>query len=181
MKNALVVYESMFGATRQVAEAVADGLSRSTRCTVVEVGGAPTVVDKDVDLIVIGAPTHAFGLSTPDTRHQAQKETNTPVISRDLGVREWLAALVLLSSRTRTAAFDTHVKQRWVPGSAAHRIAHALAHKGLAEAQEPVSFRVDGKTGPLLDGELARAQDWGETLARHLTEVPTESTTHTAR
>ena len=37
MKNALVVYESMFGATRQVAEAVADGLSRSTRCTVVEV------------------------------------------------------------------------------------------------------------------------------------------------
>ena len=97
MKNALVVYESMFGATRQVAEAVADGLSRSARCTVVEVGDAPTVVDKDVDLLVIGAPTHAFGLSTPDTRHEAQKETNTPVISRDLGVREWLAALVLLS------------------------------------------------------------------------------------
>src|SRR6478735_7952093 len=101
MKNALVVYESMFGATRQVAEAVADGLSRSTRCTVVEVGGAPTVVDKDVDLLVIGAPTHAFGLSTPGTRHEAQKET--PVISRDLGVREWLAALVLLSPTTRTA------------------------------------------------------------------------------
>ena len=175
MKNALVVYESMFGATRQVAEAVADGLRRSTRCTVVEVGAAPTVVDNDVDLLVIGAPTHAFGLSTPDTRNEAQNETSTPVISRDLGVLEWLAALVLLSPKTRTAAFDTHVKQRWVPGSAAHKIAHALAHKGLTAAQEPVSFRVDGKTGPLLDGELARAQEWGTALGR-LTDVTAPST-----
>ena len=176
MKNALVVYESMFGATRQVAEAVADGLRESTRCTVVEVGAAPTVVDKDVDLLVIGAPTHAFGLSTPDTRHEAQKETSTPVISRDLGVREWLAALVVLSPQTRTVAFDTHVKQRWVPGSAAHKIAHALAHRGLTEAQEPVSFRVEGKTGPLLDGELVRAQDWGAELGHSLVdEGSTES------
>ena len=178
MKNALVVYESMFGATRQVAEAVADGLSRSTRCTVVEVGGAPTVVDKDVDLLVIGAPTHAFGLSTPDTRHEAQKETNTPVISRDLGVREWLAALVLLSPTTRTAAFDTHVKQRWVPGSAAHKIAHSLAHKGLTRVHEPVSFRVDGTTGPLLDGELARAQQWGAELGRSLVDAAPASLDH---
>ena len=178
MKNALVVYESMFGATRQVAEAVADGLSRSTRCTVVEVGGAPTVVDKEVDLLVIGAPTHAFGLSTPDTRHEAQKETNTPVISRDLGVREWLAALVLLSPTTRTAAFDTHVKQRWVPGSAAHKIAHSLAHKGLTRVHEPVSFRVDGTTGPLLDGELARAQQWGAELGRSLVDAAPASLDH---
>ena len=178
MKNALVVYESMFGATRQVAEAVADGLSRSARCTVVEVGDAPTVVDKDVDLLVIGAPTHAFGLSTPDTRHEAQKETNTPVISRDLGVREWLAALVLLSPTTRTAAFDTHVKQRWVPGSAAHKIAHSLAHKGLTEAQGPVSFRVDGTTGPLLDGELTRAQQWGAELGRSLVDAAPASPDH---
>jgi len=178
MKNALVVYESMFGATRQVAEAVADGLSRSTRCTVVEVGDAPTVVDKDVDLLVIAAPTHAFGLSTPDTRHEAQKETNTPVISRDLGVREWLAALVLLSPTTRTAAFDTHVKQRWVPGSAAHKIAHSLVHKGLTEAQGRVSFRVDGTTGPLLDGELARAQQWGAELGRSLVDAAPASLDH---
>ncbi len=171
MKNAIVVYESMFGGTRQIAEAVADGLMRSMRCTLVEVSGAPTVVDKDVDLLVIGAPTHAFGLSTPDTRHAAQKETSTPVISPDLGIREWLAALVVLSPQTRTAAFDTHVKQRWVPGSAAHKIARALAHKGLTPAQEPVSFRVDGTTGPLLDGELTRAREWGAALGHRLTDV----------
>ena len=171
MKNALIVYESMFGGTRQVAEAVAAGLRGSARCTVVEVGAAPTVIDEDVDLLVIGAPTHAFGLSTPDTRRAAQDETTTPVISRDLGVREWLAALVVLSPRTRTAAFDTHVKQRWVPGAASHKIAHALARKGLSPVAEPISIRVDGTTGPLLEGELDRARTWGEALGRRLTEV----------
>ena len=101
MKNAHIVYESMFGGTRRVAEAIADGLSPSTRCTVTEVGDAPTVVGPDVDLLVIGAPTHAFGMSTPDTRHEAQSETSQPVISRELGVREWLAAR---SSSHRTPA-----------------------------------------------------------------------------
>jgi hypothetical protein len=170
MKNVVVVYESMFGGTRKVAEAVADGLSRSARCTLVEVSDAPTVVGDDVDLLVIGAPTHAFGLSTPDTRREAQGETESPVISRELGVREWLAALVVLSPRTSTAAFDTHVKQRWVPGSAAHRIARHLADKGLSSAARPVSFRVDGITGPLVDGELDRAREWGGSLGEQLSD-----------
>jgi hypothetical protein len=174
MKNVLIVYESMFGGTRKVAEAVADGLGRSARCTVVEVGDAPTVVDPDVDLLVVGAPTHALGLSTPDTRREAQGETETPVISPELGVREWLAALVVLSARTSTAAFDTHVKQRWVPGSAAHRIARHLARKGLSSAGGPVSFRVEGMVGPLVEGELDRARGWGESLASHLTAETTQ-------
>ena len=117
MKNALIVYESMFGGTRRVAEAIADGLSPSTRCTVTEVGDAPTVV---------------------------------------------------LAPHTRTAAFDTRVKQRWVPGSAAHKIARAMTHKGLSPVQEPISFRIEGKTGPLLDGELARARHWGDVLGHRL-------------
>ena len=179
MKNALIVYESMFGDTRQIAHAVADGLRRSASCSVVEVGDAPTVVDHDVDLLVVGAPTHAFGLSTRETRREAQGESATPVVSPELGVREWLAALVVLSPRTRTAAFDTHVKQRWVPGSAAHKIAHALARKGFAPAQEPASFRVEGKTGPLLKGELERARQWGEELGHRLTDVTAKSTEST--
>ena len=68
-----------------------------------------------------------------------------------------------------------HVKQRWVPGSAAHRIAHALVHKGLSPAVEPLSFRVEGMTGPLLEGELDRAREWGEALGERLTEVTAPS------
>jgi hypothetical protein len=169
--HVLLVYESMFGGTRRVADAIADGLTSSADCTVVEVAHAPTVIGRDVDLLVVGAPTHAFGLSTPDTRREAQTETTYPVLSPEFGVREWLAALEVHSGTTRTAAFDTRVKQRWVPGSAAHRIAHALSHKGLAPAAEPTSFRVEGKTGPLLAGELDRAREWGAALGTALTTV----------
>lgn len=176
MKNALIVYESMFGSTREVAQAVADGLSGSMSCHMVEVGDAPTVIRDDVDLLVIGAPTHAFGLSTPDTRREAQSETTQVVLSRELGVREWLAALVVLSPRTRTATFDTHVKQRWVPGSAGSKIAHALSRKGLSAAEkEPISFRVEGKVGGLLEGEMERAREWGTALGQRLSEMTTQA------
>jgi Flavodoxin domain len=167
--TALIVYESMFGATRRIAEAIAEGLSTSADCTVVEVGHAPSVIGHDVDLLVIGAPTHAFGLSTPETRREA--ETVGKVISRELGVREWLAGLIVLTPIIRTAAFDTRVKQRWVPGSAAHRIERAAKHKGLTPGAEPMSFRVEGKTGPLLAGELDRAREWGEVLGLELTAL----------
>ena len=176
MNHAVIVYESMFGGTRRVAEAIADGLARTGSCTVVEVAHAPTVISRDTDLLVIGAPTHAFGLSTRDTRREAQEETPSPVISAELGVREWLAALVVLTPHTRTAAFDTRLKQRWLPGSAAHKIARTLAHQGLTPAADPVSFRVEGTTGPLLDGELARARGWGEALGRQLTSAPAQPT-----
>jgi len=172
--NAIVVYESMFGSTRGIAEAIAAGLSTSVSCTLVEVGKAPTVIDRDVDLLVVGAPTHAFGLSTPETRREAQTDTVQPVISREMGVREWLPALVVLSTRTRTAAFDTHVKERWIPGSASHRIARALRHKGVAAAASPVSFRVAGLTGPLLPNELERAREWGATLAAQVDQARSE-------
>ena len=120
MDNAVIVYESMFGGTRRVAEAVADGLARSARCTVVEVGQAPTVIG-DIDLLVVGAPTHAFGMSTPDSRREAQRETTQPVISRELGVREWLASLIVLSTgglrHPRQAALGTRIRRptptRW--------------------------------------------------------------------
>ena len=54
---ALVVYESMFGNTRQIAEAVAEGLGSAMEVRVVEVGTAPPVVGEDVALLVVGGPT----------------------------------------------------------------------------------------------------------------------------
>ena len=68
------------------------------------------------------------------------------MIWREIGVRDWLPGLVVLRTLRRTAAFDTHVKERWIPGSAAHRIARALRHKGVAAATAPGSFRVEGLT-----------------------------------
>jgi hypothetical protein len=177
MKNALVVYESMFGHTRDVAAAIADGLSQAANAniTLVEVSQAPTVVADDVDLLVVGAPTHAFGLSTPDTRGEAKDKRSQPLVSAGIGVREWLAALPTSTSRTRMATFDTHVRQRWVPGHAAPKIAHALTRMGLSADGKPASFYVDATMGPLLPGELRRAREWGQRLSRQLLDAGTSA------
>ena len=60
MQRALVIYESMFGNTRAVAEAIADGLRSRFETEIVEVRGAPVEIPDDVSLVVIGGPTVGF-------------------------------------------------------------------------------------------------------------------------
>jgi flavodoxin len=73
--RSLVVVESMFGNTRMIADAVANGLSAAGPVTVVEVGDAPVAPNEDVALLVVGAPTHAFSLSRANTRRAARTPT----------------------------------------------------------------------------------------------------------
>jgi flavodoxin len=58
----LVVYESMFGNTEQVARAIAAGVRESMDVELTEVAAAPPDVGP-VALIVAGGPTHAFSMS----------------------------------------------------------------------------------------------------------------------
>lgn len=55
--HALVVFESMFGNTKRIAEVVARGLSERADTDLAEVGGAPAQLPEDVDLFVVGGPT----------------------------------------------------------------------------------------------------------------------------
>ena len=70
--RALLVYESMFGSTSEVARAVREGLTaEGVDVALHEVRSAPAAADADFDLLVVGAPTHAFSLSRPTTRRDA--------------------------------------------------------------------------------------------------------------
>jgi flavodoxin len=61
--RALVVYESMYGNTREVADNIADGLRTEYEVTLVPVAEATGDMVADADLLVAGAPTHMHGLS----------------------------------------------------------------------------------------------------------------------
>lgn len=123
---------------------------------------------REFDLLVVGAPTHVHGLSSRRSRKGALEQQG-----RDgevgIGVRGWLERLPFLG-RPPVAVFDTRAhKPELLVGSAAHRIAHRLRKRGYRLAVEPESFFVDGTPGPLADGELERAEEWGNMLANEVT------------
>jgi hypothetical protein len=161
--RALVVYESMFGNTRTIAEAIAAGLrSSGIDVDVVEVGSAPGGPGEDVGLLVVGAPTHALSLSRPESRASAGEQIDGPVLSMGIGLREWLASLP--TGDTLVAAFDTHIDRK-VPGAASRAALKRLRRRGYRVAQPAESFFVSDTVGPLVDGEVARAERWGIELA----------------
>lgn len=164
--DALVVVESMFGNTRQVAEAVAEGLSAggARRVAVVDVAQAPTAVPEGVGLLVVGAPTHVFGMTRASTRRSAVDAGAHPA-SVDRGVREWLLELDVPAHAVPAAAFDTRVGLRVPSGSAARAVLRRLRRCGFRPAARATTFYVEGN-GPLVDGELDRARAWGERLVR---------------
>lgn len=163
--RALVVYESMFGNTREVAHAVAKGLQESMTTDLVEVGTAPTVLGDDISLLVVGGPTHAFGLTRPSTREDAaNRVAGTPLVSTGTGLREWLGALGRTPNRIAAAAFDTKANRPRLPGSAARAAHKRLRWLRFTTIAAPNSFYVADMTGPLIEGELDRAYRWGEAL-----------------
>jgi Flavodoxin len=161
--RALVVFESMFGNTERIAKAVAAGIADRMQVDVVEVGSAPEQLPSDVALLVVGGPTHAFGMSRPATREDATRQAHGHVVSEKLGIREWLEALDS-SKGVPASAFDTRIKSRWAPGSAARGAQKRLTRLGYSSAASAQTFYVAGTPGPLLEGEVARAQQWGERL-----------------
>jgi hypothetical protein len=173
--RALVVFESAFGNTEKVARAIEQGLTSVVPTRAVEVGDAPLELDGDIDLLVVGGPTNAFGMSRPGTRAQAAKQATHGVVSKGIGIREWLAALRGPAPRL-AAAFDTRFKKpRLVTGSAARGVEKRLRELGCTVAAPAESFFVSGTTGPLLDGEVERARSWGERLGSLVEQAASRS------
>lgn len=160
--NTLVVYESMWGNTRAVAEAVAEHLGDEV--TLVDVTDAPARLPADVDLLVVGGPTHAFSMSRASTRRDAVgKGATTDHVER--GIREWLDDVVA-TGPVDVATFDTRVGSvRHLPGSAARAAGRNVRRHHLGHLVDTASFYVEDMAGPLSDGELDRARAWGASLA----------------
>ncbi|MFF0526761.1 flavodoxin family protein [Nocardia amikacinitolerans] len=166
--RARVVYESMFGNTSAIAEAIAEGISAHVTVEVLDVTTAAQLPEPTVDLLVVGGPTHVFGLSRARTRRDAATRT-TATVAVDTGIREWLDSALPVPEGARAAAFGTRAAHpRWLPGSAARGIGRRLRGLGYRLVSEPTDFHVEAMTGPLSDGELARARRWGAQLAAEL-------------
>ena len=179
MKQALIIYESMYGNNEQVAYAIAQGLATQMRVDVMEVSSAPPRVDMSIDLLVVGGPTHMTRMSSEKSRSRAvddvDEEDWEPL--SETGVREWLTRLRARGEMGRgaAAAFGTNLNEpRWFSklGQASHAIARRLKRLGFQLIEPPETFFVDEAQGPLSEGEVERAHRFGVQLARHFAEAP---------
>lgn len=112
----VIVFESMFANTRQIAEAIADGARDPALVSVVNVNDITLPVLENANIVIVGAPTHAHTLSRPATRAEAVKEAADPTKGLALepnaestGIREWLETAPSLpdSSRHSTRALTS--------------------------------------------------------------------------
>lgn len=167
----LVVYESLYGRTHAIAEAIAAGLRPHGEVRVVPVLDAGTDMIAWADLVVAGGPTHIHGMSRSKSREDGRARATKPgstltldPAASDSGVREWLDALVKVDG-TSAAAFDTRATgPALITGKASGAIARGLRHRGFRLVADPESFLVDSQT-ELVAGELDRATEWGTQLA----------------
>jgi hypothetical protein len=171
---AVVVYESMFGNTHAIADAIGKGLGQGLEpvdnVVVVPVVEAGRERLGDADLLVVGGPTHFHGMSRTRTRRwaaaTAQKRKNDLVLDRDAqgpGVRDWLTSLG--RGHTKVAAFDTRFKGPAIlRGRASRPISRRLRRHGFEVVAKPESFFVTLQNH-LEPGEEARAREWGKRLA----------------
>lgn len=159
----LVIYDSLYGNTQKIAQAIGEGLAgvaeASASVEVVRAGDARPVQLAGLDLLLVGAPTHGC---RPSPAMHAFLE----------GIPK--AAL----AGVKVAAFDTRTDVAKLKGGlrtigkildhfgyAALRISSSLEKKGGRVVKSPEGFFVQDTQGPLADGELERAANWGRQFA----------------
>jgi hypothetical protein len=161
--KAIVVYESHWGNTAAIARAIAEGIGPDARALTTDEAVSTAVAG--VDLIVAGAPVIAFGLATEGMRKQIAADPGkapTPPDVSHPALRSWLETLP--SGRGRSAAFETRIW--WSPRGATGSIERGLKRAGYQVVSKAMRFIVAGAYGPLRDGELERARQWGTEIAR---------------
>ncbi len=166
--NILIVYDSIFGNTAQVANAMRDELVAAAHTVEIHpVSEALPFALHDTDLLIVGSPTRGF--------------RPTPAISEFVeGIDK-----ALVGGRP-AAAFDTRMSLddihpaplRWVVdagGYAADRIAQMLSHSGFTAVGTHGGFFVGGTEGPMKPGEIERARAWAGDLVAQAAPAATVS------
>ncbi len=151
--NVLVIYDSQFGNTEQIARAIANMFSEFGQVRTVRVDPTQAVDFQGMDLLILGCPTQGW---KPTPAMQTFLGNVSPKSLKGLAV----------------ACFDTRFnKPRWMTGSAARVMDKKLRAMGVLPALAPESFFVAGTEGPLANGELERAAKWARML-REKIEAP---------
>lgn len=142
----LLLYDSTYGSTQELARVMAEVLGEHTSVQVVPLTQAHELAIAQADWLLVGGPTGRRNLAPT--------------------VRAWLEHLPHGAlDGMPTAIFDTRYQHAEAgTGSAAHALAQEVERLGATLLAPPMSFLVARREGPLVEGELARAAGWARTV-----------------
>ena len=153
----LVLYDSQYGNTQQIAQAIANQLGSPEDVALLRASEMDPAALNGRQLLIIGSPTQRF-MATP-------------------ALMAWLNGIPRDGLRgVQVAAFDTRLTQQQIQATpvlkwfvrkssyAAWWLAKRLKNKGGTLLLPPEGFFVAGMEGPLLPGELERTAVWARQL-----------------
>lgn len=152
----VIVYDSKFGNTEQIAEAIARGIEPSGPVALVNTPAAIRALQGRPDLLLIGGPT--------------QRRTMSPAL------QALVEELPTTLQGIPTATFDTRYRGATIfMGSAAAEASKRLQRAAGRFVARPESFFI-GRGGPLErqtleSGEIERAEAWGRSVAGAVTQA----------
>ncbi|MCI0513698.1 flavodoxin family protein [candidate division KSB1 bacterium] len=160
--KAFIVYDSFFGNTEKIAQAIGDVLSAKMKVAILRVNEVPPEQFTGLNLLIVGSPTRKF--------------SPTPAITRLLKKipRHGLAGVMAAAFDTRISVND--INSRFLNfmvklfGYAAEPIAERMEKKGAELIMPPEGFFVVDSEGPLKAGELERAGDWAKQIIKRQAE-----------
>jgi len=140
--KSLVLYDTMYGNTKIIAETVAKELGGDA--VVMSVSEFKLDYLQEVKLLVVGSPVIAW-------------QPTVKIMNFLSGFKKKQL------DGFKAAVFDTRV-EIFIHGDAAGKIAVELARAGAVVVTEPMGFKVKGREGPLKDGEVEKAAAWARSL-----------------
>jgi flavodoxin len=147
--KAIIVYESKFGNTKQVAEEIAAGIAEADggEATVSAVTEVDPAALGDYDAILIGSPNHA-GRPVGDIKRFIDKLDRPELAGKTVAV------------------FDTYMGPQ--VGKTTGRMEKRLTKNaaGLSLRSPGLSVLVSGFKGPVAEGELPRCREFGTALGK---------------
>jgi len=159
--KAMVVYDSVFGNTGKIAQAIGDALGSAEDVEIVQVSDVRPGQLAGLTLLIVGSPTRQFSPTGATTRFLKSIPKNG---LQGIKVTAFDTRFTVSDiEKVRVLAFFVKIF-----GYAAKPIAGRLEKKGGELAVPPQGFYVGDTQGPLLEGELERAADWAKQIVATL-------------
>jgi len=155
--KAIVVYDSAFGNTEKVAQAIGQAIGSPEEVETVRVGNVRPEQLAGLTLLIVGSPTQKFSPLGTITRF-LKGIPNDSLKGIKVAAFDTRATVEAIESVGILAFF---VK---IFGYAAEPIAKRLQKKGGELVIAPEGFYVSDTEGPLVEGELERAIEWAKKI-----------------